>query len=359
MLKMRFKEEMKGIFKRFDLRSRSEKLKIKYVLWGVLFLNLMLLIAKNFLWLYTHLDSLKLEASNSLISTIYCVLALFSYYIIYNPKRESSSHGYGRIEYVATLLMAILVAANGAFYFVKSVTRYPFPSSVIFHWEILALLLAVATIKIVLGIFTKKLVKTLRTVAVRFIANMMITEGVMGIFVAFSYGITPFVPFSIDAIVTTIVGIIFMFIGLIYTIILGKIIVVRDPRVSTLTQITNVVKQNERVVGVGKLVIHDYGSQQKEATLEVIYDFAFAGDVYDTNVELENKLYDELGIKVKIIPIREKVYTKKDDVTLGVPVIESGFSVKEAQTDSEVNVTETILEAEKQSFAEESEKADN
>jgi divalent metal cation (Fe/Co/Zn/Cd) transporter len=253
--------------------------------------------------------------------------------------------------------MAILVAANGAFFFVKSVTRYPFPSNVIFHWQILALLLAISVIKIVLGIFTKKLVKAVRTVSVRFIANMMIIEGVMGIFVAISYGITPLVPFSIDAIVTTIVGILFMFVGLIYTIILGKIIVGRDPRVSTLVQITDIVKENKRVVGIGKLVIHDYGSQRKEATLEVAYDFAYAADIYDTNIELENKIYNELGIKVKIIPIREKVYVKQDDTTLGVPVIESGFSVKDIAPPTETKNIEA--ESNKDNIADTQEQGTN
>lgn len=317
----------------------SEKLKIRHMLWLVFIMNVALMIFKYFLWLYTNLDSLKMESVNAFGSIVYCFLALISLGIINYGSRVKSPHGYGRLEYVATLFMALIAMGMGTYYFMNSVTRYPFPSSVIFSVRIMLLLLSGAILKIGLGIFLKMMVKNIKTTSVKFIASLMIVEGITGLLTVLAYSLSPITPFSIDAMATTIQGMIFSFVGMVYVILSAQRIIGRDAKASTLQQIREIVKEHDRVIGLGNLILHDYGPRHKEATFEVVYDYAFASDVYETNAKLEAKILDELNIRVKIIAIKDRFeIEEKQNNEDNIASLETND--EKATKDNEINLEE-------------------
>jgi len=268
-----------------------------------LFFNIVLALLKYFIYLRTNLVGIWLDSISGFMDILYSVIALIAFKQLLNPKAKTSSHGYGRMEYVSTLIMALVIIGVGVLYFGSSINRYPFPSSVYFTWKNLVLLITAAVVKIGFGVLFTLTNKRVRSGIFKVFALVSYLSGGMTLLTSVSYLISNSYSIGMDAVVTTFESLFYLSVGFLIALDSTRSLVGRDPSAALKYEILKIVKSNKRVESIGNMILHDYGLDRTEGTLEVEYDYEFADDIYYTNKELEEEILNETGVKIRLIAI--------------------------------------------------------
>lgn len=268
-----------------------------------LFLNIVLTLTKYFIYLKTNLIGAKLDSISGLVDILCALIALFSFIQLLSFKAKGSQYGYGRIEYVATLIMSILILGLGCYYLGSSINRYPFPSFVNFTQNNMVLLIVIVFIKIGLGVAYRFINKVIRSGVFRVFEIVCYLSGFITFLTSISYILSNKYSVGIDAIISTFESLFIIGAGFIIAIDSIRSLIGRDPDAALKYKITKTVKNNKKVLALGKMILHDYGLDHIEGTLEVSYDYEFSDDIYYANKEIEEDIFRESGVKISIIAI--------------------------------------------------------
>ena len=131
--------------------------------WISIIVNALLVAVKG--WLGVAIGSLSLlaDAVHSLSDIATSAVVLFGFKISGKPADKEHPFGHGRAEYVATLVIAVMLAVVG-FEFIKSaVGRLSSPAPIVAGWDILAIIGATIVIKFWLSQFSGALAQAINS----------------------------------------------------------------------------------------------------------------------------------------------------------------------------------------------------
>lgn len=277
-----------------------------------LFFNIILALLKYFIYIRTNLVGVYLDSITSFMDILFSVIALFAFNQLLSPKAKTSSHGYGRIEYVATFAMALVMFGIGVLYFASSINRFPFPVVVHFTWSNLILLVFGGLIKISFGIGFRLLNKKVKSGIFKAFEVIFILSGVMSLLTALSYGISNSYSVGMDAIVTVFESLFYLGAGFIIGLDSIRSLVGRDLSAALKYSITKIIMNNMHVQNIGNIKLHDYGYARIEGTVEVEYDYKEIEDIFLANKEIQEEILASTGVIIKIIVVP---YINKQIVT--------------------------------------------
>lgn len=280
-----------------------------------LFFNVILALLKYFIYIRTNIIGVYLDSITSFMDIVFSVIALMAFNQLLSPKAKSSAHGYGRIEYVAILIMSVVIFGIGILYFASSINRFPFPVVVHFTWLNLILLILAGAIKIAFGIIFRAMNKKVKSGIFKAFEVIFILNGSMSMLTAFSYSIANQYSIGMDAIVTTFESLFYIGASLIIGIDSIRSIVGRDLSAGLKYAITKTIMENTHVQNIGNLKLHDYGYAKIEGTVEIEYDYKNKDEMFLANKEIQEDILKETGVVVKIIavPYIDRIKTHVDN----------------------------------------------
>lgn len=279
---------------------KREKTVLQASVLGVI-LNLILFGIKFFAGTISHSVSITADAFNNLSDTGSSIIALVGTKMANRPADETHPYGHGRMEYIASFVVSIIVL-NLAMEFCKSsISKIIHPVQVEFNKVIIAILLISIVIKVILGIYNRRLSKkinstTLKAVATDAFGDAIITSAILiSMLVAKGLGI------NIDGFVGIIISIIIGYAG--YELVREAISLLlgEAPDEKVINDIKEELESQKGIISTHDLKIHNYGAGNILASVHAYVDSnARVVDVHENIDKAERYIKDKLGVDLVI-----------------------------------------------------------
>lgn len=263
--------------------------------------NIILFLLKFLAGIITGAVSVAADAFNNLSDAGSSIVTFIGFKVSGKPADTEHPFGHGRIEYISGLIVAAAIIVMGVELFRGSVARIFNPDEM--YFSILSVIILVGSIlmKTWMFLFNRSLGKRLDSAAMLATSTDSLSDCVATAVVLLSLLLWKITGINIDGIAGTIVAI-FVFVA--------GVQAARDTLQPLLGQpadeklahkIEDTVKEDEHVIGVHDLIVHDYGPGRRFASLhaELPYnmDMLDAHEIIDT---AEKRVKNNLGCDISI-----------------------------------------------------------
>lgn len=270
---------------------------------GIL-VNVALALVKLYVGLSTNSLTIMLDAINSFFDIITCVVTAIAVAILLRPKSETSPHGYGRSEYLASFCVAAVTVVVGALFFIRSLNRMAMPEPVWFGAESCALIAAAIPLKLGLGLAYRYANKKIRSKAFDALAlDSFLDTGITTASLV-CFLISSRVDYAVDAIFGMALSVLIVIFAVkmvwdsVKSLVAGD---ARDEGESAKSAAQNALATSSVKGELISVDVHDYGYGEKVADVYIAFDDdASAGEIA--------KLRDDIakgaqGVAINVVPI--------------------------------------------------------
>lgn len=239
--------------------------------WVSIFGNTLLAAVKIIFGLLLNSISLLADAAHTASDVITSIVVLFGFKLSSSPADEKHPYGHGRIEFIATFIISVMLIFVGVEFGISSYTRLIENTAVKGSFLVAIVMVIGAVIKEWMARFSIDLGN--RTNASALIADAWHhrTDGIASILVAVAIVASQFGYYKVDAILGLAVSVLIIYTGV--SIAFGSMskLIGEMPESDELKGIENIALSVIGVSGVHKIRIHNYGNH-KEILLHVQVD---------------------------------------------------------------------------------------
>lgn len=242
-------------------------------------INIALASIKMYVGLSVNSLCIMLDATNSFLDVITCIVTLIVFAMLLVPRSESAPYGYGRGEYLAGFVVAVTAVVVGGLFFIRSLNRLAMPEPVYFGWQNCVLIAICVPLKLAIGLayyFANKKIKSqaLKAIVLDSFLDTAITATSL-----VSFAISANVDYAVDAIFGIVMSILVVAFAIKMVVDNVKAIVLGDGAKEERDSIDSACAQ--RGVEYSKLVIHDYGSGARVGSVRVKCDERVASELHE------------------------------------------------------------------------------
>lgn len=119
--------------------------------------NIVLFVIKLAMGMIANSIAITSDAFNNLSDCLSCIITLIGYKMAAKPADKDHPFGHGRIEYLSSLVMAVLIILVGIEFLRTSIDKLMNPQVVVFKWIVVISLVISVFVKIWMGLFNRKL----------------------------------------------------------------------------------------------------------------------------------------------------------------------------------------------------------
>lgn len=263
--------------------------------------NLLLFAAKLIIGLISGSISIVADAVNNLSDVGASGVTLFGFKISSKPADAEHPFGHGRMEYISTLLVAMIIMALGGQLVYSSVLKIIHPETPEFSYLSLAILAGALLLKVWLSVFCKKLSRIIDS-------QVLFAAGADALNDVYTTGATmlsiiavKLLPFSIDGYIGLLVALFVLYSG--FKIVRDTIstLLGEPPTPELVHKIKKELLNNSYVSAVHDLIIHNYGPGRTFASVHVeVPADADIMAVHEIIDQTELKILNELGVLITI-----------------------------------------------------------
>lgn len=277
-----------------DLKTREKYGTLSGVV-GII-LNVILCIFKFIIGTITNSVSITADAVNNLSDASSNIFTILGAKLANKPVDEDHPFGHGRMEYISALVVSFFIFLMGFELGKSSIEKIINPEDVKFSIVSIIVLAVAILAKLWLAYFNHKLYKITGNINMKAVMQDSINDSIATGATMIALLISAFTPFKrADGIIGVIVTVIVIIAGIqivkdIISNLLGK---APDPEL--VNQIESIMLEEDNIVGVHDLIVHDYGPGRiiasAHAEVPCSVDVMEIHDVID-NVEriISNKL---------------------------------------------------------------------
>ncbi len=241
------------------------------------------------------------DAFNNLSDSATNIITLFGYKMAAKPADKEHPFGHGRIEYLISLVIAIVILFVSYELFKNSIDKIMNPNKVIFSWGIFISLGLSILIKFWMSSFYKKMGNLINSSILFAVSkdslNDTISTGVSLIALCSSQ----FTTLPIDGVLGCFVSLFVFYSG--YGIIKQTVdeLLGKPADQKMINEIQELIMSHDGMIGVHDLIIHDYGPGKLLGSAHVEIDARRdILEVHDSVDHIERELYERLHIMMTI-----------------------------------------------------------
>lgn len=283
-------------------------------------LNLLLSAGKLFAGLATGSIAITADAFNNLSDAGSSVVTLVGFRLAGRRADDDHPFGHGRMEYLAGLLVSLLILLVGVELGKSSVEKILHPEAVAFSAISIAILAVSICVKLWMGLFNRKLSRRIDSAAMAATSADSISDAVATTAVLAGTLAGHFAHVSIDGWVGILVALFILRAGWGAAKDTLNPLLGQSPDPALVKSIRDTVLAHPQVVGIHDMVIHDYGPGRRmmsfHAEVPMDADIMEAHDVIDhIEREIQRKYHIETSIHMDPIATRdERVIRTRDQV---------------------------------------------
>ena len=263
--------------------------------------NIALFVLKLLTGMAIHAMSVVVDAFNNLSDGLSAALGLLSARLSGKPADRDHPYGHGRVEYIATFVVSVLVFSVGLELLGTSVRKLFAPSELSMSPVSAALLCASALVKLGLFVFYRDAARRADLPLLKVSSRDSLFDAVITIATLTALLLQPLTGFNLDALAGLGVSVLILVsgVGLVKDAASALIGGPSDP--ALLSRITALVYAHGEVLGLHDLTLHDYGYQAAFGTahIELPETMAFAQTHHIADA-IEAEALKQLGVHLVI-----------------------------------------------------------
>lgn len=323
----------------------DKKIREKYgVLGGVLGIicNLFLFSVKLIIGIFMNSIAIISDAINNLSDTGSSIVSIFGAKMSNRQPDKEHPFGHGRIEYIASLIVSMIIMIVGVELLKTSVSKIIHPEPIKFSLVLIVILILSLSVKLWMFSYNTYISKAINSSIQKATAADSINDVFATSAVIISTAAGYLFKIQIDGYIGFIVSVLVLYSGFKISKDTVDMLLGTPPSPELVKDIQTMVLSGEDVIGVHDLIIHDYGPGRAMASVHAeVPDTVNITKIHEVIDSLEQKVLDELGVHLVIHmdPISnncEKTKELKEQVMQICADINSEFTIHDFRiTDGE------------------------
>lgn len=237
--------------------------------WVGIVCNLLLCAGKFLAGMLSGSVSITADALNNLSDASSSIISLLGFKLAESPADEEHPYGHARYEYLAGLVVAVLVLVIGVELLKSSISRIIEPSPVDFTLLSAVILLASVAVKLWMMLFNRKIGKKISSETLLATSADSRNDVISTLAVLTAAVISHFTAIELDGFMGLAVAVFILISGLglvrdAMSPLLGK-----APEPEFVREIRSRISEYDGVLGIHDLMIHDYGPGRNFVTVHV------------------------------------------------------------------------------------------
>ncbi len=283
--------------------SDREHVIVRTSLIGIL-TNIGLSAVKAFIGIVTNSIAVTMDALNNLSDALSSVVTIVGTKLSMRPPNRKHPFGYGRIEYMTALIVAIIVLYAGVTALLESGEQILHPVETEYSTVSLVVIAVAIFVKVILGRYTMAMGKRTDSGALKASGADAMFDAVLSTSVLASALVMVFTDVSLEAYVGVLISLFIIKSGIeMMAETLGEILGQRSDSDVT-SMIKELVCSAPGVLGAYDLVINNYGPGRDYASIHVEVDSSMTADEIDViSRELQVKVFRETRVTLTAIGV--------------------------------------------------------
>ena len=252
--------------------------------------NLILCVMKVIVGLISGSIAIIADGINNLSDTSSSLITLIGFRLSSQPEDESHPYGHARMEYLAGLIVSVLIIVVGIFLLQSSINKIIHPVDIVIDNVTLLVLAVSMLVKLWQTFFNLKIGKIIKSVTLIATAtdsrNDVVTTGVILVGVA----IVRFTGIQLDGWLGCFVALFIIWSGIQLIRQTSSPLLGEAPDQHLIDEIVRITKSNPHVLGIHDLAVHNYGPGKIFASIHIEVDAD--GDLMQSHDMLDNIEYE-------------------------------------------------------------------
>ena len=281
------------------MQDRSKKI-IQTSIIGIL-ANLGLVALKAVVGLFANSISIIMDAVNNLSDALSSVITIVGTKLSQKKPDAKHPYGHGRVEYVTSLIISIIILIAGSVAIVESVLNIITPAEVTFTYISLILIGVAVLVKVALGLFFRYRGKKLNSEALKGSGIDALFDALLSLATLVSIAVYLIWKVNIEGYIGVIIGIFMIKSGIdVLRTSLSSIIGERTSK-ETAEGIKKLVCENEQVLGAYDLIVNNYGPERGIGSIHIeVNDKMTAKEIHPLTRNIALQVYEQFGIIMTI-----------------------------------------------------------
>ena len=265
--------------------------------WVSTAVNTLLFIFKLFVGIITGAVSLIADAVHTLSDVVTSLIVIWGFKQSKKPADMGHPYGHGRAEYIATLIISVLLCVAGIEFIETAIDRIKNPILIISDWWMIAILGLTVVIKEITARYAKFLSSKIASGLLHADAWHHRTDAVSSILVLIALIAGNFGYSSIDGWAGLFVALILIYTG--FDIARDSVddLIGKPPDVAELDTIRDIALSVPGALGVHDISVHSYGLDKFVSIHAEINAKKTAAEAHDISEEIESKLGKAMGVE--------------------------------------------------------------
>lgn len=260
--------------------------------------NILLFAVKFLSGLIVNSIAVMADSFNNLSDAASSIVTILGFYVAGKPPDEKHPFGYGRIEYIAGMIVSFLIILLGYEFFKSALSRILNPVPLRFYLPAFVILLVSILVKGWLARFNKQLGAAIGSHALEATALDSISDMISTACVALSLLASRWTDFPLDGYIGVIVAVIIFYSGIKSTRETISPLLGEESSAELIREIRETVLEYEGIKGVHDLIIHSYGPGRQMVSLHA--EVSSDHDLMDLH-ELIDRVEREVAHKLNIL----------------------------------------------------------
>ena len=264
-------------------------------------LNLLLFAGKFLIGTISGSISIRADAINNLTDAASQIVSLISFRIAAKPADRDHPFGHARIEYVASMIVSMLILIIGYQLMRDSIEKLLHPENIVFRWVTVLVLSISILVKLWLGLFNRRIGKKIDSEVLRATMTDSLSDAGATFAVLVSTLVFHWTGFDPDAYMGIVVAVLILIAGIRILNDTKNSILGGAPEPETVEAIVRIIESYPEALGIHDMMVHSYGPGTTMASIHVEVDGAAnVFDTHDAIDRMEKQLYTDAGIHATI-----------------------------------------------------------
>ena len=276
--------------------------------------NIVLAGFKAFVGILANSIAIISDAVNNLSDALSSIITIIGTKLAGKPADKKHPYGYGRIEYMTSLIVSAIVLYAGITALVESVKKIIHPEVADYSTVTLIILMAGIIVKFILGLYVKKKGKDVNSDSLVASGSDAFNDAILSISVLASAIVYIIFKVSLEAYVGALLSIFIIKAGI--ELIKESVDNMLGVRVesSLAKAIKKEVAKEKDVQGAYDLVLNDYGPDKYSGSIHIeVPDTLTVSEVDQISRRITDKIADKFGVMLHTIGVYS-VNTKDKDI---------------------------------------------
>jgi cation diffusion facilitator family transporter len=312
--------------------------------------NFLMATAKIVIGLIFGALSIVTDGAETFADTTSSIITIMSYRLSRKPADKKHPFGYQRAEYIAGLILSVIILTTGFIFFVTAIQRIITPTEVTFSKIAVIILVVSLLMKLFQSLFYRSASKLIKSQTLKANSIDSLNDTISTVFVLAGYLIFYFTGKNLDGWFSLIVSLIIIFNGIKLIKEASSPLIGERPDPKLVEKIKERIMVSDKILGFHDLYIHSYGSGRKFVSVHVEMDSNLSllecHHIID-EIERDFKINSDIDITIHIDPIEEETEEErkiKEELTRILKSYNEEFTYHDFRTVKRKGILDVIFD---------------